>query len=109
MLKLSVRFGEWDIKLKNKSIFNSFRFEVVLYSILSLLYTIVTEALIYCFLYYSKRLYEGIVLATDQNISFDKILNEFWSLSNQQTSFIDGTSSTGLTHSLTTVLAINRD
>lgn len=39
------QFGELDIKLKN-NVFKSFRFEIVLYSILSLIYTVITELVI---------------------------------------------------------------
>lgn len=88
--------------------FKSFRFEIILYSVLSLLYTLITEAFIYCFWYYVKRIYEGIVMASQQNMDFQTILQEFWNLQDK-TSFMDGSSSTGLTYSLTTVLAINRD
>lgn len=43
MPRLSKPFGEWDTKLKN-SIFKSFRFEIVICSLLSLLYTLISEA-----------------------------------------------------------------
>lgn len=43
-------FGELGIKLKN-SIFKSFRFEIVLYSLLSLIYTILTEAALFFGIY----------------------------------------------------------
>lgn len=46
MHRLLKPYGEWGIRLRSK-IFKSFRFEIVLYSLLSLIYTILTEAGIY--------------------------------------------------------------
>ena len=111
MLKLSEQYGEWDTRLKNRrSIFKSFRFEIILYSILSLLYTIVTEVLIYCLVYYIKSLIQGLNLAGTSGISLSEALEHIADMPIQNgTSFLDGSSTTGLTHSLTSVLSINRD
>ncbi len=111
MLRLSGQYGEWDIRLKNRrSIFKSFRFEIVLYSILSLLYTIVTEVLIYCLAYYTKTLIQGLNIANSEGISLSQAIDHISNLPIQNgTSFLDGSSTTGLTHSLTSVLHVNRD
>ncbi|MDO5293588.1 MAG: HAMP domain-containing sensor histidine kinase [bacterium] len=96
--------------MTSRSVFKSFRFEVVLYSILSLLYTIATEAIIYCFAYYIKLFVKGLVEAGRANISMRQALQNAWNMPIQNnTSFLDGSSSTGLTHSLTSVLTLNRD
>lgn len=97
--------------MKNRrSIFKSFRFEIILYSILSLLYTIVTEVLIYCMAYYLRMLIKGLNLADIQNISLSDAMDRLADMPIQNgTSFLDGSSTTGLTHSLTSVLSINRD
>ncbi len=111
MLKSYGQYGEWDTRLKNRrSVFKSFRFEIILYSIMSLLYTLVTEVILYCLIYYIKILIEGLNLAGDRGISLTEAINL---LSNtpieNEISFLDGSSTTGLTHSLTSVLSINRD
>lgn len=97
--------------MKNRrSVFKSFRFEVILYSILSLLYTLVTEVLLYCMAYYLKMLIQGLKLANDQGISLSDAMERLADMPIQNgTSFLDGSSTTGLTHSLTSVLSINRD
>lgn len=97
-----------DIKLKSENVFKSFRFEIVLYSILSLFYTIVTEAIIYCLLFYIKSFINGIVGNNGGS------LNNLWNSNlivpiQNGTSFVDGNSSTGITYSLSNVLTINRD
>ncbi len=111
MLKLSEPYGEWDIRLKNRrSIFKSFRFEIILYSILSLLYTIVTEVMIYYLAYYIKTLIQGLSIAGEHGISLSEALEYMADMPIQNgTSFFDGSSTTGLTHSLTSVFNINRD
>ncbi|TAH65778.1 MAG: HAMP domain-containing histidine kinase [Anaerolineaceae bacterium] len=45
MPRLLRPYGEWDIRLKS-SVFKSFRFEIVLYSLLSLLYSLLSLAVI---------------------------------------------------------------
>ena len=93
-----------------RSIFKSFRFEVIMYSILSLLYTIVTEVMIYCMAYYIKTVFQGLDMANTQNISLTEALKRMADMPIENgTSFLDGSSTTGLTHSLTSVLSINRD
>lgn len=111
MLRLSVQYGEWDIRLRNRrSIFKSFRFEIILYSILSLLYTLVTEVMIYCLAFYIKTLIQGLGLANSQGITLSEALERMGEIPIENgTSFLDGSSTTGLTHSLTSVLNINRD
>lgn len=106
MLRSLRPYGELDIKLKNKNVFKSFRFEIVLYSILSLFYTIITEALIYCLLFYVKNLLDGIKSADRGQSLFEQLAD--MPIQNG-TSFVDGSSSTGLTYSLSKVLMINRD
>ncbi|MDO5522313.1 MAG: HAMP domain-containing sensor histidine kinase [bacterium] len=96
--------------MTSRSVFKSFRFEVVLYSILSLLYTIATEAILYCFAYYIRLFSKGLIEAGRANISMRQALQNAWNMPIQNnTSFLDGSSSTGLTHSLTSVLTLNRD
>lgn len=96
--------------MRSRSVFKSFRFEIVLYSILSLLYTVVTEALLYCFLYYFKIFIKGLVKASEQDIGLGQAVEGLLNMPiTNGTSFIDGTSTTGLTHSLTSLLTINRD
>ncbi len=96
--------------MTSRSVFKSFRFEVVLYSILSLLYTIATEAIIYCFVYYARIFGKELIDAGRTNISMKQALENIWNMPIQNnTSFLDGSSSTGLTHSLTSVLTLNKD
>lgn len=55
MQRLLRQYGGWDTKLRN-SVFKSFRFEIVLYSLLSLFYTLLTEAGFYFGFYIIKVL-----------------------------------------------------
>lgn len=96
--------------MTNRSVFKSFRFEVVLYSILSLLYTIATEAVLYCFVYYARLMVKGLMQARTDQVSMGQALENIWNMPIQNnTSFLDGSSSTGLTHSLTSVLTLNKN
>lgn len=96
--------------MTSRSVFKSFRFEVVLYSILSLLYTIATEAVVYCFIYYVRIFVKRMIQAGEANIDMRQALENAWNMPIQNnTSFLDGSSSTGLTHSLTSVLTVNKD
>lgn len=74
------RYGEWDIRLKN-SIFKSFRFEIVLYSLLSLIYTILTEAGL-CFGYYVIRNLFRDIRNTSMNAQNTMSMDKAGSLNN---------------------------
>ncbi len=96
--------------MTNRSVFKSFRFEVVLYSILSLLYTIATEAVLYCFVHYAHLMVKEVVDAGKSNATIAQTIESMWNMPIQNnTSFLDGSSSTGLTHSLTSVLTVNKN
>lgn len=74
MLKSLKQYGEWVIKL-NSSVFKSFRFEIVLYSLLSLLYSLLSLVLINIgvYLVFQKGFWEftgvAVVFASVMNIS----------------------------------------
>lgn len=70
MHKLLKPSGELDIKLKN-SIFKSFRFEIVLYSLLSLIYTIITEAALFLGIYFIYYILNSDGANKDKVISED--------------------------------------
>lgn len=59
MHKLLKPFGELDIKLKN-NIFKSFRFEIIVCSLLSLFYTLLTEAAIGALLFGVRNMVEDV-------------------------------------------------
>lgn len=70
----------------------------------------VTEALFYCLFYYSKVLVTGVLSASEQDMGFGKTLEGILKTPiTNGTSFIDGSATTGLTHSLTAILTINRE
>ncbi len=66
--------------------------------------------MIYCMAYYIKTLVQGLDLASSEQISLTEALKRLSDMPIQNgTSFLDGSSTTGLTHSFTSLLSINRD
>ena len=66
--------------------------------------------MIYCLAYYTKTLIQGLSIANNEGISLSQAIDHISNLPIQNgTSFLDGSSTTGLTHSLTSVLHVNRD
>lgn len=75
MHKSSKQFGELDIKLKN-NIFGSFRFEIIIYSLLSLFYTLLSEAGIFLIFYGVNRLLN--LISESRIIEHENINNKIY-------------------------------